>query len=32
MPTSLDPQLVWGLAAALLIGALVGIERERSKA
>jgi uncharacterized membrane protein (DUF4010 family) len=32
MPSSLDPQLVRGLAAALLIGALVGIERERSKA
>jgi uncharacterized membrane protein (DUF4010 family) len=32
MPTSLDPRLVWGLASALLIGALVGIERERSKA
>jgi uncharacterized membrane protein (DUF4010 family) len=32
MPTSLDPRLVWGLAAALLIGSLVGIERERSKA
>lgn len=32
MPTALDPKLVWGLAAALLIGALVGIERERSKA
>jgi uncharacterized membrane protein (DUF4010 family) len=32
MPTSLDPQLVWGLASALIIGSLVGIERERSKA
>jgi uncharacterized membrane protein (DUF4010 family) len=32
MPTSVDPQLVWGLASALLIGSLVGIERERSKA
>ncbi|HEX9185456.1 MAG TPA: DUF4010 domain-containing protein [Vicinamibacteria bacterium] len=32
MPTSLDPQLVRGLASALLIGSLVGIERERSKA
>jgi uncharacterized membrane protein (DUF4010 family) len=32
MPTSLDPRLVWGLAAALIIGALVGIEREKSKA
>lgn len=31
MPPALDPQLVRGLAAALLIGALVGIERERSK-
>jgi uncharacterized membrane protein (DUF4010 family) len=31
VPTALDPKLVWGLAAALLIGALVGIERERSK-
>src|SRR5512143_2319781 len=31
MPTSLDPRLVWGLASALIIGALVGIERERSK-
>jgi uncharacterized membrane protein (DUF4010 family) len=32
MLTSLDPRLVWGLASALIIGALVGIERERSKA
>ena len=32
MPTTLDARLVWGLASALLIGALVGIERERSKA
>ena len=32
MPTSLDPQLVWGLASALIIGSLVGIEREKSKA
>ncbi len=32
MPTSLDPRLVWGLASALIIGSLVGIERERSKA
>jgi len=32
MPPALDPALVWDLAAALLIGALVGIERERSKA
>jgi len=31
MPTSLDPRLVWGLASALIIGCLVGIERERSK-
>ncbi|HVO10640.1 MAG TPA: MgtC/SapB family protein [Vicinamibacteria bacterium] len=27
----LDRTLVWGLAAALIVGALVGIERERSK-
>jgi uncharacterized membrane protein (DUF4010 family) len=27
-----DARLVWGLAAAILIGALVGIEREKSKA
>jgi uncharacterized membrane protein (DUF4010 family) len=32
MATSLDPRLVWGLASALIIGSLVGIERERSKA
>jgi uncharacterized membrane protein (DUF4010 family) len=32
MVASLDPRLVWGLAAALIIGSLVGIERERSKA
>jgi uncharacterized membrane protein (DUF4010 family) len=32
MPTSLDTRLVWGLASALIIGALVGIEREKSKA
>jgi uncharacterized membrane protein (DUF4010 family) len=32
VPTSLDSRLVWGLASALIIGALVGIERERSKA
>ncbi len=32
MPTRLDPKLVWDLAAALLVGALVGTERERSKA
>jgi len=31
MPTFPDTQLVWGLAAALLVGALVGIEREKSK-
>jgi uncharacterized membrane protein (DUF4010 family) len=31
MPAPLDPQLVWSLAAALIIGALVGIEREKSK-
>jgi uncharacterized membrane protein (DUF4010 family) len=31
MPSALDPRLVWGLAAALIVGALVGIERERSK-
>ncbi|MGE5125276.1 MAG: MgtC/SapB family protein, partial [Betaproteobacteria bacterium] len=32
MPTGLDRTLVWGLAAALIVGALVGIEREKSKA
>jgi len=32
MPAPLDPKLVWGLAAALIIGALVGTEREKSKA
>jgi uncharacterized membrane protein (DUF4010 family) len=32
MPIFLDSRLVWGLASALIIGALVGIERERSKA
>ncbi len=32
MPTSLDHTLVWGLAAALVVGALVGTEREKSKA
>jgi uncharacterized membrane protein (DUF4010 family) len=32
VPPALDPRLVWGLAAALIIGTLVGIERERSKA
>lgn len=31
MPAGLDPQLVWGFAAALLIGLLVGIEREKHK-
>jgi len=32
MPASLDTRIVWSLAAALIIGALVGIEREKSKA
>lgn len=32
MPGGLDRTLVWGLAAALIIGALVGTEREKSKA
>ena len=32
MPTGLDHTLVWGLAAALIVGALVGTEREKSKA
>ncbi len=32
MPFRLEPQLVENLAAALIIGALVGAERERSKA
>jgi uncharacterized membrane protein (DUF4010 family) len=32
MPTGLDRTLAWGLAAALIIGALVGTEREKSKA
>src|SRR5512140_2218179 len=32
MPSGLDRTLVVGLAAALIIGALVGAERERSKA
>ena len=32
MPTGLDRTLVLGLAAALIIGALVGTEREKSKA
>jgi uncharacterized membrane protein (DUF4010 family) len=31
LPSGPDGQLVWGLAAALLIGALVGIEREKKK-
>ena len=31
MPLTLDPQLVWNLTAALIVGALVGVERERSK-
>jgi hypothetical protein len=31
MPSGPDARLVWGLAAALLIGALVGIEREKNK-
>lgn len=30
-PTGPDGQLLWSLAAALLIGALVGIEREKKK-
>jgi uncharacterized membrane protein (DUF4010 family) len=32
MQFSLDPALVWNLTAALIVGALVGTERERSKA
>jgi uncharacterized membrane protein (DUF4010 family) len=32
MPAALDPDLVWNLFAALIVGALVGVERERSKA
>jgi uncharacterized membrane protein (DUF4010 family) len=32
MPAPFDPKLVWDLAAALVIGALVGTEREKSKA
>jgi len=32
MPLALDTQLLWRLLAAILIGALVGIEREKSKA
>jgi len=31
VPSFPDTGLVWGLAAALLVGALVGIEREKSK-
>lgn len=31
VPAAPDARLVWGLAAAVLIGALVGIEREKSK-
>jgi uncharacterized membrane protein (DUF4010 family) len=31
MPTALDPALVRDLLAALIVGALVGVERERSK-
>jgi uncharacterized membrane protein (DUF4010 family) len=32
MQLTLDPALVWNLTAALIVGALVGTERERSKA
>ncbi len=32
MSQDLDPTLVWNLAAALIVGTLVGVERERSKA
>ena len=32
MPSALDTRLVWDLVSALIIGALVGIEREKSKA
>lgn len=32
MPIPLDARLVWSLVAALMIGALVGVEREKSKA
>jgi len=32
VPATPDARLVWGLTAAVLIGALVGIEREKSKA
>jgi hypothetical protein len=31
VPPSLDRELVWGLAAALMVGALVGTEREKKK-
>jgi uncharacterized membrane protein (DUF4010 family) len=31
LPGGADAQIVWGLAAAFLIGALVGIEREKKK-
>ncbi len=32
MPSPVDTRLLWSLLSALLIGALVGIEREKSKA
>ena len=32
MPVALDPALVWNLFAALIVGALVGVEREKTKA
>jgi uncharacterized membrane protein YhiD involved in acid resistance len=32
MPTALDPTLVCDLALAVIIGALVGMERETGKA
>jgi uncharacterized membrane protein (DUF4010 family) len=32
MPSSVDTRLLWSLLSAILIGALVGIEREKSKA
>src|SRR3970282_2898704 len=32
MPSSVDTRLVWSRLSAILIGALVGIEREKSKA
>ena len=32
MPSSIDTRLLFNLAAAVLIGALVGVEREKSKA